>query len=154
MLGSVKSERSWKWTACGKHPSAGDYFKFGNDDLMVREFTGWIEDGYHQLLLSSPKRSRLCSWRFWVKGQKKNAIVCGICRDSSDRMGRPFPLIVIGKGKVPGWEDHWDLLPLIFENIWSRTGTGELPDSGRQQITGQRPGYAAGFISQTRFQGR
>jgi type VI secretion system protein VasJ len=120
MLGSIKLENPWKWTACGKHPSAGDYFKIGNDDLMIQKFTGWIEDGYRKLLLTNPRRTWLYSWRFWVKGFRKNAIVCGICRDSSDRMGRPYPLIIIGNGKVPGWEDHWDLLPLIFENIWSQ----------------------------------
>jgi hypothetical protein len=65
-------------------------------------------------------------------------------------MGRPFPLIVIGNAKVPGWEDHWDLLPLIFENIWSQieyltsrrlTDVGQIEKEIRQ-IKLQKPDWS------------
>jgi type VI secretion system protein VasJ len=120
MLGSITSATPLNWMACGKHPAAGDYFKFGIGDSLVESFASWIENGYRRLISKEPRRMNLHSWRFWTKGLKKNSITCGICRDSSDKMGRPYPLIIVGNGILPHWEDHWELLLLIFEDIWNQ----------------------------------
>lgn len=110
----------WKWTAIGKHPLAMDYFELGPNDVLTNAFAGWIENGYRQLISSRKKGMGFHSWRFWVPGKRRGTIACGISRDSSDRMGRPYPLLIIGMGSLPGWEEHWDLLPLVFETPWNR----------------------------------
>ena len=58
------------------------------------------------------------SWRFWARGDRKGHMACGIGRDSSDGLGRPYPFLSIGIGPLPGWEDRWDLLPWALEDLW------------------------------------
>jgi type VI secretion system protein VasJ len=43
-----------------------------------------------------------------------------VVRDSSDSIGRPFPLCTMGAGALAGWEEHWELLPLACAPCWDR----------------------------------
>lgn len=105
----------------GKHPVAPDYFQLGPRAPLVKAFSGWIENGYRKLISVNQVGAEFHSWRFWAKGDRKGYIACGIGRDSVDSLGRPYPLLVMGIGKLPGWEDHWDLLPFVLENMWTQT---------------------------------
>ena len=120
MLGSIKQRSLWEWSAMGKHPVAMDYFQLGARAPLVNAFGAWIENGYQKVV--SPTRNRLAlhSWRFWARGIQKGHIACGLARDSSDSTGRPYPLLIMGIGKLPGWEKNWDLLSFLFEEIWSQ----------------------------------
>lgn len=120
MLGTLIMKPSWRWAAVGKHPSAMDYLQLGPNETLIQTFANWIEDGFQKLVYHEKKEGRFHSWRFWVPGKRKGTIACGIGRNSSDRLGRPYPLIIIGMGSIPGWEDHWELLPIIFDDTWSR----------------------------------
>ena len=120
MLGSIIMKPSWKWSAIGKHPLAKDYFQFGRNEVLADTFANWIENGYQKLVSDDKKKGTFHSWRFWVPGKRKGTIACGIGRNSSDRIGRPYPFLIIGMGTIQGWEDHWELLPVIFEETWSR----------------------------------
>lgn len=102
----------------GKHPVAVDYFQLGINAPLVSAFTGWIENGYRRLISKNRTRQTYCSWRFWAKGLQKGYIACGVGRDSSDRSGRPYPLMIVGIGTLAGWEENWDLLPLVFAETW------------------------------------
>lgn len=120
MLGIIRSKRAWKWTACGKHPVAKDYFMMKTDDPLLRAMANWMENGYKNL---GPKRDHsqgIYAWHFWAKGLKKESLVCGFVRDSSDLTGRPYPLLIMGAGYLKGWSANWDLLPYICENVWSQ----------------------------------
>ena len=120
MLGPVGFGQHWHWAAFGKHPVAKDYFKMGSDVPLLKAFSGWVEQGY-QLLGAKRRHSLdLHAWRFWAKGPKKDRLVCGVGRDSSDSIGRPYPLLIMGTGPLEGWEDHWDLLPFACEKTWSQ----------------------------------
>ena len=119
MLGLVKSKSSWNWAAWGKHPVARDYFRVGSKDPLLKAFSDWVEKGYHMLSSKHNYSSNRYSWRFWVKGFKKDNIVCGVGRDSSDSLGRSYPIVIIGTGPLQGWDDHWDILPLACEKTWS-----------------------------------
>lgn len=118
MLGLVKSNRSWNWAAWGKHPVARDYFVVGSRSPLLKAFSDWVEKGYHMSGSKPNDSSNLYSWRFWARGSEKNNIVCGVGRDSSDSLGRSYPLLIIGTGPLQKWEDHWDLLPLACEETW------------------------------------
>lgn len=59
-----------------------------------------------------------CSWRFWARGNTGNDLLCGLLRDSSDSIGRPYPLLVAGGGFLSSWENHWELLPRVCEGTW------------------------------------
>lgn len=120
MLGLVKSKPDWCWAAYGKHPVCGDFFRCGGDFPLMKTFSEWVEKGY--ALLNSKDRSnhKACSWRFWAKGYKKEMLVCGLVKDSSDKLGRPYPLLIIGAGSLKDWEDQWDLVPFACEKTWNQ----------------------------------
>lgn len=110
----------WHWGACGKHFVSRDYFKTGVDDPFLRAFSEWIQNGYQKLDADKLSLPGLCSWRFWAKGPKKGVLICGIARQSSDSVGRPFPLLIMGNGLLKGWEDHWHLLPDEISATWGQ----------------------------------
>jgi type VI secretion system protein VasJ len=119
MLGLVKSKRPWNWAAWGKHPVARDYFRVGSANPLLKAFSDWVESGYRMLGSKLNYSSNCYSWRFWARGSERDNIVCGVGRDSSDSLGRSYPLLIIGTGPLQKWEDHWDLLPLACEKTWS-----------------------------------
>jgi len=95
-----------------------DYFQIGDVAPLTEAFSAWIESGYQRVLAKNLVGRKLHSWRFWARGTRKGHIACGIGRDSSDSAGRPYPLLIMGTGTVPGWEENWDLLTFLFEGIW------------------------------------
>ncbi|MBW2109756.1 MAG: DUF2094 domain-containing protein [Deltaproteobacteria bacterium] len=109
----------WQWAARGKHPAAKDYFQLGSQVPMVEAFYGWFESGFQGLAATRQPAEKLCSWRFWAKGPNKDVLVCGLGKDSSDSVGRPFPMVIIGTGGLPDWRNQWDLLPLACEGPWT-----------------------------------
>ena len=118
MLGLIKSNQAWMWAACGKHPAARDFFRVGQDFPLLKVFSGWVDDGYNMLVRKN--NNSICnSWRFWAKGTARESLICGLVRDSSDGIGRNYPLLIIGIGLLRGWEEQWDLMPLACEKIWN-----------------------------------
>ncbi len=118
MLGLNKTKKVWNWTACGKHPAAGDYFQLGSDLPLFKALLSWVENGYQKL--DSYPDQRICSYRFWVKGNEKDSIVCGVVRDSSDSLGRPYPLIIMGSGPLNGLKDNWNFLFAACNRTWGQ----------------------------------
>ena len=47
-------------------------------------------------------------------------LTCGVIRNSCDSAGRPFPLLLMGTGRLEKWEENWDLLPFACERLWGR----------------------------------
>lgn len=109
---------TWRWAAFGKHPAVRDYFSVGPPDPLLTAFSKWVDDGYRGL--NRETREGISAWRFWAKGPKKNTLVCGIARDSSDSLGRPYPLLVIGAGSLKKWEKKWERLPVACDPVWSQ----------------------------------
>jgi type VI secretion system ImpM family protein len=120
MLGIGRSRKIWRWGACGKHPVARDYFKISYNDPVFTAFESWVEKGYTSLTKNRKLDSEVYSWRFLAKGLKKGDLISGIVKDSSDSIGRPYPLLIIGKGKFEGWENSWEYLPFYFEKTWEQ----------------------------------
>jgi type VI secretion system ImpM family protein len=120
MLGSVSKGRSWCWAAVGKHPAATDYIRLGDSSALLDALAEWAAKGYDDLLRTNGRPQGIYSWRFWLRGVKKGSMICGLGRDSSDRIGRPFPLLIMGEGFVKGWEKHWLTLPERLNRIWKQ----------------------------------
>jgi len=120
VLGTVESLTQWHWIAYGKHPVAGDFFGLGQKAGILRAFADWMEKGYHTLAAKRPSPPSLFSWRFWAMGSGKETLVCGLVKDSTDRVGRPYPLLIVGTGPLKGWQDRWDLLPFACERSWNQ----------------------------------
>lgn len=118
MLDIIEDEKNWKWAAFGKHPTAKDYFRLGEETPFVTGLFNWVENGYQLLTGKENLSPDFCSWRFWAREAGKNSIVCGVVRVSSDSLGRPYPLVIMGSGQLGNWQDNWDLLPFSAERTW------------------------------------
>ena len=118
MLGSLGLNRKWIWCVRGKHPGLKDYFNIGGDSPMLAAFADWIEKGYRGLAERSGTPGSLVSYRFWVGGPRGGSLLCGVVKDSSDSVGRPYPLILMGMGPLADWEDHWHQVPMACEASW------------------------------------
>jgi len=120
MLGAVNTGGHWAWAAFGKHPVAADYIHAGSDAPILAALSNWMSSGQQALTSSKKECPRPYSWRFWAGGVRKHHVLCGLLRASSDRIGRCYPLMIVGTGEMKSWEKGWDLLPLLFEGLWRR----------------------------------
>ena len=131
MLGSLNTKKKWEWCATGKHPAGRDYFKTDGRHSLLNAFTEWMEKGYQQLKTRPDFGRTLYSWRFWSKGALPDTLVCGIIRDSSDGLGRPYPLLIMGTGPLLKWQSYPELLPFALEKTWKQmesVGVGRYAD--------------------------
>lgn len=120
MLGPIKSNNNWHWAAYGKHPVAKDFFRVGHNLSLFKGLSDWVQNGYTKLIKLNSFSKINSSWRFWMRGGRKGSLVCGLIKDSSDGLGRPYPLLIMGYGDLGSWENQWDLLPFAFEQTWSQ----------------------------------
>lgn len=120
MLGLILSGQQWCWCASGKHPVAKDFIRLGRMFPLAVGMAEWVDKGYSaaNVTLKNDRQPRF--WRFWARGAAGDELACGFLRDSSDSIGRPYPLLAMGAGPVPAWEEHWDLLTGACENTWNR----------------------------------
>jgi len=114
MLGIDKKNREWKWSVYGKHPSFNDYLDYQTNGTLLHELSMWVENGSK---LIDVKDNIVYSYRFWIKGIKKNDLICGIIKNSSDSIGRHYPLFITGHGTIQGWEKDWDIVFQVFDSI-------------------------------------
>lgn len=112
--------RSWCWTAVGKHPAAADYIRLGGSSSLMDAVADWAAKGYNELLRINGRPQGSHSWRFWLRGVKKGGLICGLGLDSSDRIGRPYPLMIVGEGTQKGWEKNWTTLPDQLNRTWKQ----------------------------------
>ena len=120
MLGSVATSGGWRFAAFGKHPGAKDYIRLGSATPMLEGIADWVDQGYAGIEEKKKGMEAASSWRFWSRGSGPETLVCGVVRDSVDRLGRPYPLLVLGTGSLRDWEGHWDLLPYACLPVWER----------------------------------
>lgn len=120
MLGAIKPVGPWEWAAFGKHPVASDFISIGPDSHIFSAFSNWLSSGHQVLEAKKGECPQPYSWRFWAKGAKKNHVLCGLFRASSDSIGRCYPLMILGTGEIRAWERGWDLLPILFDGLWRR----------------------------------
>jgi type VI secretion system protein VasJ len=118
MLDTIESGQNWQWAAFGKHPAAKDYFRLGEETPFVEGLFNWVENGYQLLTTKANATPDYCSWRFWVREAGKDSLVCGVVRVSSDSLGRPYPLVIMGAGPLRNWQENWDILPFACEKTW------------------------------------
>ncbi len=120
MLGNVKSGMRWSWAAFGKHPSARDFINIGQGSPLFSGFADWTETGYKEFVSHKSVSQYPVAWRFWSKGAGKENLVCGLVKESSDSIGRRYPLLIAGTGHLSNWQDWWDLLAFACEKPWEQ----------------------------------
>jgi type VI secretion system ImpM family protein len=118
MLGGLMEGQRWAWAAFGKHPSAKDYFQFRLQSSLALAFAQWVENGFGRVPEKS-RRQGIYSWRFWSRGLKRGTLVCGLGKSSGDGVGRSYPLMLLGEGRLDRWMQHWHLLPFVLAPVWA-----------------------------------
>ncbi|MGB4220849.1 MAG: type VI secretion system protein TssA [Smithellaceae bacterium] len=111
---------NWSYALIGKHPVARDYIEIGEKIPVLEELSGILDAAYARISSGPELKGEFTSWRFWFGGSAKDVLVCGIMRESSDAMGRPYPLVIAWSGLLKDWELYWDLLPMACDSIWGR----------------------------------
>lgn len=120
MLGIGRRPGAWHWHAVGKHPAAADYLELRGGPAILDAVADWMTKGYAALPEPLQRRPAWRSWRCWLQGARKGRLICGVVRDSSDRLGRPYPLLIIGEGPLEGWQRHWPMLAVRLAKTWER----------------------------------
>jgi len=108
----------WKWRMSGKHPSAKDFIILGNEVPLLEGITKWIETSYEKILSKRTNHLTYLSYRFWMKSPEKHYFICGLVKDSCDKIGRSYPMTIIGTGFMKYWEQNLDLIPFSCEKTW------------------------------------
>jgi len=114
----IETEGGWLWSVHGKHPVTRDFFTIGDNSPLSRAFFDWVDRGAQLLLSQKGKDQAIHSFRFWFKAPIADLLLCGLLRSSCDRLARPYPLMILGAGFLPGWEKNWELLPAACEKTW------------------------------------
>jgi type VI secretion system protein VasJ len=104
----------------GKHPAAKDYIRLGGPSSLMDAVAAWSAKGYEELSSIQGQGQLIYSWRFWLRGVKKGLLICGLGRDSSDSIGRPYPILIMGEGRIKGWEKKWPQLPALLLSGWKK----------------------------------
>ena len=144
MLGLGKLKNTWDWAICGKHPVARDYLRIGLTTSLLAAFESWVEKGFRKLRNHSSAQS-VNFLRFWAKGVRKGNLICGFGKNSSDSIGRQYPLLIMGDGFLDGWEEDWNLLHHVFEKTWYQIENifsknyGDLKDLENEVFTIENP---------------
>lgn len=87
---------------------------------MGAALSNWMAKGYQGLPSRSRSHTDFMSWRFWSGVAGKDTFHCGIMRDSSDSIGRPYPMLMLGAGPLDNWETQWQLSPYACERTWNQ----------------------------------
>ncbi len=117
-LFSKPVNNKWRWAGFGKHPAARDYFHVGAETPILKAFSNWVESGFERLDPDKKANTNFHSWRFWANGPEKDVLICGICKHSSDQIGRPYPFVVMGTGYLKQSQKYWGLLPFALDRLW------------------------------------
>ena len=115
MLGIKR--QTFQVSACGKHPAFNDYFSVNMKGPLVQALASWVENGMS--LSGRPDQTRVPrSFQFWVRGIKKGELLLGVLRESSDRMGRIYPLMIMGSLGMENRDRQWQTIFDGFESVF------------------------------------
>lgn len=106
-----------KISAYGKHPEFDDYFSLNMDTLLERALSSWVDSGTKSGA-DHYEQKDIRSFRFWMLGIKKTDLLLGIVKDSSDSMGRKFPLLIICNAQFKDRDRKWPLIFTGFEAVF------------------------------------
>jgi type VI secretion system ImpM family protein len=107
--------------ACGKHPAFSDYIQVNTNLPLVNALASWVDAGMRSGGMESKKNRGIHSFRFWTMGVHKQSLIVGIIKDSSDSLGRIYPLLIMGqayiKDKNCSWHSVFDRFGQVFRDF-------------------------------------
>jgi type VI secretion system ImpM family protein len=132
----------------GKAPSHVEFLRLHAGEPPLVAFDTWLAESFEWALghggpAFSDAFSHARVHAFALRAPGERGVVCGVLGPSADSAGRRFPLAIAAAARVAeDVEARPDLLPLIFENVWSAAdGLFGLVQSGALgELTGARGG--------------
>ena len=109
-----------RWFLSGKHPMFADYLNLGSPSSLALTFNKWVIQGFEQFIGTGGLPKQGCSYRFWGRTGERHGLILGLLKESTDSVGRPFPLLILGTSSLPDWQKHRSRLISHLEGIWSR----------------------------------
>lgn len=107
------------WMIYGKLPITRDYFQLGPIDSVNNALVNWMANGYSQYVNSGHKvNDKGIKLRFYSVGKDDKTFTAGLLKFSSDDIGRPFPIMVTGPGKIESWKKHWHRVMKAEKGLW------------------------------------
>jgi len=117
MLGIGKEKSLPRISAYGKHPAFDDYFSVNMGSQLATALSSWVERGA-ELGKGRSENTMPRSFRFWMRGIKKDEVVLGIVRDSSDSLGRYYPLLILTSAQMKNRDRLWHRIFSAFSFIF------------------------------------
>jgi type VI secretion system protein VasJ len=117
MLGIGRAKTGIEFSALGKHPAFDDFFNLNIGSPLAAALSSWVKNGA-KLAGNQEAHKMVHSFRFWMRGIQRDELVLGLIRDSSDRMGRPYPLLIMGKGIVENRDKRWQHIFCGYESVY------------------------------------
>lgn len=93
--------------ACGKHPAFIDYIRVNSALPLANALASWVDAGMTSSIADFKKNRGIHSFRFWTRGPHKQTLIVGIVKDSSDSLGRTYPLLITGQVFMKDMHRQW-----------------------------------------------
>lgn len=100
--------------AWGKHPAFSDYIRVNTSLPLVNALASWVDEGMKSGPANVKKKTGIHSFRFWTRGAYKKSLIVGIVKDSSDSLGRIYPLLITGQIFMKDLHRQW---PAVFDRF-------------------------------------
>jgi type VI secretion system ImpM family protein len=107
MLGIGRRRSKLGVAACGKHPAFSDYIRLNATLPLVNALASWVDAGMKSGMADFKRSCGIHSFRFWTRGVQKKTLIAGIVKDSSDSMGRMYPLLIAGQVSMNDFHRQW-----------------------------------------------
>ena len=118
MLGMNRRRVKLDVAACGKHPAFIDYIRVNSALPLANALASWVDAGMKSGMPDFKKNRGIHSFRFWTRGPHKQTLIVGIVKDSSDSLGRTYPLLITGqvfmKDMYRQWRAVFDRFGQVF----------------------------------------
>ncbi len=103
MFGLRRKKGGWTPYLWGKHPSFRDFVETGSPGIMAQALRQWMDRSFAASASAMKEQgfSGTC-WRFLIRGRGSNDAAFGLVKESSDAIGRPYPLLLVMEGALEG----------------------------------------------------
>lgn len=118
MLGIGRRWSKPEVAVCGKHPAFSDYIRVNSTLPLANALASWVDAGMKSGGVDLKNARGIHSYRFWTRSSHKQTLIVGIVKDSSDSLGRIYPLLITGQVLMKDMHRKWRAIFDRFEQVF------------------------------------
>ncbi len=119
MFGIRRKKRGLSAYLWGKHPSFRDFVEAGSPALISKAMRQWLDTNFSRQAGRIKERGFSgISWRFFIRGLERGQAAAGILMESSDSIGRAYPLLLIMEGQLAEGDSQVTGCIAALEPMW------------------------------------